>query len=146
MVNFPNRIPDCDSHSPALFYLFLSSDASIRSTMAFPPLGSSDHIVVLVFIDFSTNSKRDAPFHHIASDYSRADCDGLRDHLRDISWEDIFKLKASAAASEFYGWFQVEIDVYIPYRNYQVKLHSFPWFLAACTIAIVHRNHSFRLY
>ena len=37
MVNFPMRIPDCDSHSPALLDLCLSSDASICSTMAFPP-------------------------------------------------------------------------------------------------------------
>ena len=27
-INFPTRIPDCDSHSPALLDLFLSSDAS----------------------------------------------------------------------------------------------------------------------
>ena len=36
MVNFPTRIPDCDSHSPALLDLFISSDASICSSMAFP--------------------------------------------------------------------------------------------------------------
>ena len=36
IVNFPTRIPDCDSHSPALLDLFLSSDASICSTMASP--------------------------------------------------------------------------------------------------------------
>ena len=35
MVNFPTWIPDCDSHNPALFDLFLASDASICSTMAF---------------------------------------------------------------------------------------------------------------
>ena len=35
MVNFPTQIPHCDSHSPALLDLFLSSDASICSTMAF---------------------------------------------------------------------------------------------------------------
>ena len=29
MVNFPTRIPDCDSHSPALLDFFLSSDASM---------------------------------------------------------------------------------------------------------------------
>ena len=40
-----------DSHSPALLDLFISSDASICSTMAFPPLGNSDH-VVSVSIDF----------------------------------------------------------------------------------------------
>ena len=141
MVNFPARIPDCDSHSPALLDLFLSSDASICSTMAFPPLGNSDHVVVSVSIDFPTNSQWDAPFHCIAYDYSRADWDGLRDHLRDVLWEDIFKLGASATASEFCEWIQVGIDLYIPHRKYQVKAHSSPLFSAACAAAIVHINH-----
>ena len=52
MVNFPTWIPYCDSHSPVLLDLFLSSDASICSTMAFPPLGNSDHVVISVSIDF----------------------------------------------------------------------------------------------
>ena len=83
---------------------FLSSDdSSICSTMVFPPLGNSDHVVSFS-IDFPTNSQWDAPFHHIAYDYSCADWDGLRDHLRDVPWEDIFKLGASAAASEFSEW------------------------------------------
>ena len=72
MVNFPTRIPDRDSHSPALLDVFLSSDTSICSIMAFPPLGDSDH-VVSVSIDFPTNSQRDVPFHRIAYDYSCAD-------------------------------------------------------------------------
>ena len=144
MVNFPTRIPDCDSHSPALLDLFLSSDASICSTMAFPPLGNSDHVVVSVSIDFPTNSQRDAPFHRIAYDYSRADWDGLHDHLRDVSWEDIFKLSASAAASEFCEWVQVGTDVCISHK-YQIKPHLSPWFSFACAAAIVHRNHFFRL-
>ena len=66
MVNFPTRIPDCDSHNPALLDLFLTSDASICSTMAFPSLENSDHVVVSVSIDFPTNSQQDAPFHRIA--------------------------------------------------------------------------------
>ena len=126
ILNFTTRIPDCDSHSPALLDLFLSSDASICSTMAFPPLGNSDHVVVSVFIDFLINSKQDKPFHHVAYDYSRADWDGLRNHSRDAPWEDIFKLDTSAAASEFCEWVQVGIDVYIPHRKYQVKPHSSP--------------------
>ena len=76
MVSFPTRIPDCDSHSPALLDLFLPSNASICSTTAFPPLGNSDHVVVPVSIDFPSNSQRDAPFHRISYDYSRADWDG----------------------------------------------------------------------
>ena len=53
-------------------------------------------------------------FHHIhngmlcfiafAHDYSCADWDGLRDHVRDFRWEDIFKYSASTAASEFCEW------------------------------------------
>ena len=97
MVNFPTRIPDCDSHSPAILDVFLSSDASICFTVAFPPFGKSDHIVVSVSIDFTSNSQQDALFHHIAHDY--ADWDGLCGHLRDVPWEDIFKLGTSAATS-----------------------------------------------
>ena len=58
MVNFPTRIPDCDSHSPALLDLFLSSDANICSTMGFNPLGNSDHVVVSVSIDFPANAQQ----------------------------------------------------------------------------------------
>ena len=52
IVNFPTRIPDCDSHSPAFLDLFISSDVSISSTMAFPPLENSHCVVVSVSIDF----------------------------------------------------------------------------------------------
>ena len=95
--------------------------------------------------DFPSNSQRDDPFPRIAYDYSRAEWDGLCDHLRDVPWEDIFKLGASAA-SEFCEWGQVGIDVYITHRKYQVKPHSSPWFSASCAAAIIQRNHFFRLY
>ena len=100
-VNFSTQIFDYDSHSPALLDLFLSSDASICPTMAFSPLGNSDHIVVSVSINFPSSLKQDASFHCIAYDYSHADLDGLCDHLKDVPWEDIFKPSASAAANEF---------------------------------------------
>ena len=82
MANFSTWIPDCDSHSSALLDFFLSSDASIGSTMVFPPLENSDQVVVSISIDFPSNTQRDGPFHRIAYDYSRADWDGLCDHLR----------------------------------------------------------------
>ena len=69
------------------------------------------------------------------------------DHLRDVPWEDIFKLGASTAASEFLSGFRLELMyIHIPHRKYQVKLHSSPWLSAACAAAIVHRNHFFCLY
>ena len=151
MDNFPTWIPDCDSHGPAFLDLFLSSDASICSTIAFSPLGNSDHVVVPVSIEFlwvfieylstmafsllgnsdhvvsnsiefPSNSQWDATFHRIAHEYSCVDWIGLCDHLRDVPWEDIFKPGASAAASEFCEWIQVGIDIYIPHRKYQVSL------------------------
>ena len=111
--------------------------------MAFPPLGNSDHVVVSVSIDFPVNSKQDTPFHHSSYDYSRADWDGLCDHLRDVPWADIFDLSASAAASEFCEWVQGGSDVYIPHCRYQVNPKSSPWFSAACAATIVHRNYFF---
>ena len=46
MAKFHSRIPESNSHSPALLDLFIFSDANICSTMAFPPLGNSDYVVV----------------------------------------------------------------------------------------------------
>ena len=89
MVNFNTRIPDCESHSLALLDLFFSSDASICSTMVFPLLGNSDHVVVSLSFEFPSNSQRNALFHCIAYDYSLADWNGLRDHLRNLPLEDI---------------------------------------------------------
>ena len=66
--------------------------------------------------------------------------------MRDLPWKNIFKLGASAAASEFCEWVQVGIDVCIPHREYQVKPHLCPWFSASFAAAIVHRNHFFRMY
>ena len=57
MIDFAARIPVCDFYSPAPLNFFLSSDASIYSTMAFPPLGNSVSDVVSVSIDFQSNSQ-----------------------------------------------------------------------------------------
>ena len=90
-----------ESQNPALLDSSLTSDASICSTMPFPPLGNSDYVVISVSIDFPSNSQQDATFHCIAYDCSRADWDGLCDDMRDFLCKDIIKLGASAAASEF---------------------------------------------
>ena len=112
---FPIWIPDCDSHSP-LLGLFLSSDASVCATMAFPPLWNSDHVVVSVSIDFPSNSQRNVSFHHIVYDYFCADWDGLRDHLRDVPLENFvseFMLKL------------MYISFIISIRSSLIHLHGF---------------------
>ena len=110
MVNFPTQIPECDSHSPAVLHLFVSSDASICSTVVFPPFENSDHVVVSFFIDFLSNSKRYAPFHCMAYDCSYADWDSLHDHLRDVPWEDLLLLV------NFVSSFRMDL-IYISFVN-----------------------------
>ena len=66
-----------------VLYLFYNGFPSIRKFW---------YVIVSVSIDFLSNSQRDALFHRIAyDDYSFADWDGLRDHVRDVPCEDIFK-------------------------------------------------------
>ena len=52
---------------------------------------------------------------------------GLCDHLRDVSWDDIFKLGTSAIVTEFCGLvIRLEL-MYIPADSkYQVKSYSPP--------------------
>ena len=107
MVNFYTQIPGCDSHSPAFLGLFISSNASICSTVAFPPLENFD--CVSVSIDFPSNSKGDALFHHVTW-WTCGDCDGLYYHLKDVPWEDILKFVPCGAASESCEWVQAETD------------------------------------
>ena len=130
--------------SPAVLDLFLSSDANICSTMAFPTLGNSDHVVVSVSIGFLSSSKQDAPFHYVAYDYCCGDWGSLCDHLRDAPWEDIFKLGDSAAASKNVSGFRLELMYISRIVSFRSSLSH--WFSAACTTGIVHRNHFFHLF
>ena len=61
MVSFPTWISDFDYHSPVLLDLFICSDPSICSTVAFPPLANSNHVIVSVYIDFPSILKEDPP-------------------------------------------------------------------------------------
>ena len=126
--------------SPAILNFFFS-DASICSTRPFSFVGKLWSYSCLSFYWLSVKLKRDGPFYCIGYDYSCADWDGLRDHFRDVTWDDSFQLSASTAASEFWEWIQVGIDVYISHCKFQIKPPSSPLFLAAYAAAIAHINH-----
>ena len=115
--------------------------------MVFPLLGNSDHVVVSVFIEFPSNSKRDALFHGIACNCSPADWDDLRNHLRDVPWEDILSSMLLLLLVNFVSGFRLKpMYMSLIVSKYQVKSHSSPWFSVPCVTAIVHRNYFFRLY
>ena len=71
-----------------LQWLFFHSEILIMLLPQFPLIFHQIH-------------NRMPPFHGIAYHHSHADWDGLCHHLRDVPWEDTFKLVASVAASEF---------------------------------------------
>ena len=57
-----------------------------------------------------------------------ADWGSLRNHLRDVPWENIFKLHASAATSEFCEWVGVGIEYINLIENIRsslIHLHGF---------------------
>ena len=108
--------------------LIYSPDASICSTMTFPPLGNIDHVVVSVSIDFPLNLKQDALFYCIAYDYSRADWNGLRSHLRDVHWRIPLNSVLLLLLVNFVSGLRLElmyISLIVSVRSNLTHLHGF---------------------
>ena len=112
IVSFPTRIPDYGGQEPSLLDLFLTTTPDICSATSYPPLGTSDHVVVSVFVDFKVKSVHDAPFHRTVFSYDKADWDGFRDFIRDVPWSSIFQINVSFAAGEVSEWLQIGIDTF----------------------------------
>ena len=154
MANFSFLILDCYSQSAHLD-LFLTSNTGICSLLALPPLWSYYHIAISVSIDFSSNSKVSVPWVFLFVAQLVIIIFPV-EMVFTIIWKmfharryHVFKLgssTATAAAAEFCGWVQVVIDVYILYREYQVKSYLSPWFPASCPDAIAHQNHFLYLH
>ena len=145
-VDFITRIPDRDDHSPSLLDLFLTSNPTICQTSSSSALGKSDHVVVNIQISLNTKAAQESPFHRTLYSYDRGDWDSFRDFLRDVPWPDVFKLDGEKCAEEVASWIKAGIDAFIPYRKFQQKPHSSPWFSPACAAAIAHRNHFYKVF
>ena len=129
MVNFATPTPDWDSQGPAVLYLFLSSGTSICSTMPFPPL----EILIMLLSEFPLTFHQTQNRMSCFIVYLMTILVVIRMVFMIIS--EMFHGKIplryllkipSAVANEFCEWFQVGIDVYIPYCKYEVKPHSPP--------------------
>ena len=120
MFNIHTGFPHCD----ALSYLFLFSDPSIYSAITFPFGNLKFEILIILLPQFSltylqTQRKMLFLIHRFsfhANWYDLCDC------LRDLLWEDFFKLGASAAAFNFCEWVKVGIEVYISHLNIRLGL------------------------
>ena len=96
------------------------------------PSENSDHVVVSVSIDFPSNSKQDALLHRMAYDYSRADWDGLPDHLIHVLWEGIFNSVLLLLLVTYVSGFRLEliyISLVVNIRSSLSHLHGFQLFV-----------------
>ena len=57
-------------------------------------------MVVSVDVKFVVKSTNEHPYHHTIYSYRKADLDGLRDHLWNVPWLDIFKHATTYATKE----------------------------------------------
>ena len=87
-------------------------------------LSNSAHVVVSVSFDF----QRDVPFYRIAYDYSLADWDGLRDHLRDVHGKIYCSSVLLLLLVNFVSGFRLEliyISLIVSIRSSLTHLHLF---------------------
>ena len=70
--------------------------------------------------------------NHIVHDYSCTHWNCLCNHMRDVPWEDIFQLSASATASEFCEWLRLELmymSLIVSNRSSLLHLNGFQLFV-----------------
>ena len=82
IVDFLTRIPYRDDHQPYLLDLFICSNPDSCTVASHPLVGNSDHMIVSADVKFVVKSRNEHPYHRTAYSYSKAEWDGLRDHLR----------------------------------------------------------------
>ena len=146
IVNFPTRIPDNAIHSPSLLDLCLVSQPDMCTVSCETPLGRSDHVVVSLCMKQQATITA-SPYHRILlTTIWKGIGIHFRDFLRDAPLDNFFSLSADNCAAEVTKWIQSGIESFVPHQRFQVKLHSSPWFSAACAAAISHCNHFFRQY
>ena len=113
--------------------LFICFEPSIYSTVACPPLGISDHVIVSVSINIPLNLGEALFIAQLMVILM------LIEHAS--RWFERCCLYATS--TKFVEWAQVGIDV--PHPKY-INPYSSPWFSAACVAAIVHRDYFFHLH
>ena len=72
-------------------------------------------IIAWCLLTFPSNLVATAPpIHRTVYQYGKADCDGLRDFLNDVTLSYVLSLDPNSAAAELNEWIKVGIDVFIP--------------------------------
>ena len=122
MVNFPTRIPDCDSHSPALgIYVFL-----LKLVFVLQWLSLHWEILIMLLSQFPMTFHKfttRCSFHCIAYNYSHADWDSL------VPWMFHGRLSSNSVPLLLLVNFVSRFRLELMYISLIVSVTSSPWFL-----------------
>ncbi|KAL7629919.1 UNVERIFIED_CONTAM: hypothetical protein RMT77_019962 [Armadillidium vulgare] len=150
LVHLPTRIPDRLGDEPNILDLFLTSNPSPYTVKLFPPLVSSDHLLISVSCPVSSSLPQERPppsarrrfWHFGATNWS-----DLRLYFSDFPWNDYcFRGRGpSECAERITEVILSGMEAYIPYSVPSTKPNK-PWFNSACSRAIRRRDAAFRDY
>ncbi|KAL7646845.1 UNVERIFIED_CONTAM: hypothetical protein RMT77_002101 [Armadillidium vulgare] len=150
LVHLPTRIPDRLGDEPNILDLFLTFNPSPYTVKLFPPLGSSDHLLISVSCPVSSSLPQERPppsarrrfWHFGATNWS-----DLRLYFSDFPWNDYcFRGRGpSECAERITEVILSGMEAYIPYSFPSTKPNK-PWFNSACSRAIRRRDAAFRDY
>ena len=144
------RITDRLGDEPNILDLFLTSNSSPYTVKLFPPLGSSDHILISVSSSISSSLLQERPpsierkrlWHFVAAIWS-----DLLSYFFDFPRNEYYfrGRDPSECAERITEVIFSGLEVYIPYSFPSTKPNK-PWFNSACSHAIRRRNAAFRDY
>src|SRR6201990_1347100 len=150
LVLLPTRIPDRLGDEPNILDLFLTSYPSPYTVKLYPPLGSSDHLLISVSCSVSSGLPQERPppsarrrlWHFGATNWS-----DLRLYFSDFPWNDYcFRGRGPSECAERIAEVILSgMEAYIPYSFPSTKPNK-PWFNSACSRAIRRRDAAFREY
>ncbi|KAL7647645.1 UNVERIFIED_CONTAM: hypothetical protein RMT77_001245 [Armadillidium vulgare] len=127
--------------------LFLTSNPSPYTVKLFPPLGSSDHLLISVSCPVSSSLPQERPppsarrrfWHFGATNWSN-----LRMYFSDFPWND-YCFRGRGPSERITKVILSGMEAYIPYSFPSTKPNK-PWFNSSCSRAIRRRDAAFRVY
>ena len=112
--------------------LIMSTFTSPVTTRILPPLGRSDHAVVLS--DFSSVlPRREPPVKRTVFRYNRADWDRLRAHLRNVEWGDIITEDPETSCEQVTASITAAVEQFVPSKVLETRPSDPVWWTPECT-------------
>ena len=123
--------------------LILSNLPHPVTVQAFPPLGKSDHCVILA--EFSPVTLRTEPVsQRRVWRYNQADWGRMRHFIRQTDWQHILSHHPEHACVQLTARIQEGMDRFIPSKHLSVRTCDPVWWTPECSPAVSARNRAWR--